>query len=91
MKTPPKPTLTQLEERAREIGQLLGSAMPASSGYGFALLLFNFGDKGHLTYVSNAKRADMIEGLKELLMRLETQTTAPPGQPNHPHNKRNEG
>jgi len=86
-----QPTLAELEGLAGEIGRLLATAIPKSSGFGFSLLVFDLGDKGHMTYVSNANRSDMIEAMKELIIRMETDTVAPRGMPQHPANKRNEG
>lgn len=42
--------LEDLEASARGIGDVLREVMP--EGVGFALVLFDFGDKGHITYVS---------------------------------------
>lgn len=39
--------------------------------YGFALLIFDFGDSGRMNYMSNANRTDMIKALKELIRNLE--------------------
>lgn len=58
----------RLEEKAREIGALIGAAVP--SGVGFGLFIFDFGDGGHLAWISNAQRADMIKSIEELLGRL---------------------
>lgn len=80
--------LEEMEETCREIGTVIGSALPPETG--FALMMFNHGEKGHMTYVSNASREEMIEALKELIARLETKTTAPHGAPSHPMNKRND-
>lgn len=43
----------------------------AFSGYGFALLVFDWGDKGRMNWISNAKREDMIAALKEAAATLE--------------------
>lgn len=58
---------------ARVLGQLL-------KPYGFALLVFPFGDdpKDRMNYISNARREDMIVALKELLARFEGQDIEPP-------------
>lgn len=63
--------LSQIEERCRDIGRLLASALPP--GVGFTLILFDFGEgeKRHLTYLSNAQRPDMIKTLREMLEKLE--------------------
>jgi len=61
--------LKQMERTAREVGRLLGGHMPA--GCGFALFVFEYGPGGWLTYMSNAERADMVNALKEFLVRVE--------------------
>ena len=62
-------TLEEAERKTGEIGKLIGSQMP--KGYGFALLLFSFGDDGFMNWVSNAQRPDMIKALRETADRLE--------------------
>lgn len=62
--------LIRMEEHARGIGQVLKDAMPP--GIGFALVLFNFGPDGWLTYLSNGDRADMIKCLEETLQKIRT-------------------
>lgn len=80
--------LVGLEGDARLLGKFIKQAIP--EGAGFALLLFEFeGDA--MTWVSNANRADMVIALKELIVRLETGTTAPHGQPFHPANRPGKG
>ena len=63
-----------LEGLAREIGHTIAIAiddMPKSvdtkRGIGFALLLFDFGGKGNLAWISNAQRPDMIKALGEFI------------------------
>jgi hypothetical protein len=66
--------LRYLESRAREIARRLDSALNpdigtgAPKGYGFALLLFSFRGE-ELTWISNAKREDMIRLMEEMLER----------------------
>jgi hypothetical protein len=58
-----------VEAKCTDIGRKLGLAMPP--GMGFALLMFDFGDKhGNVAYVSSAERQDMIRLFEELLGRL---------------------
>jgi hypothetical protein len=85
--TAPRPTLAELESRAREVGRALAKEIPASQGYGFALIVFNLGPGGHCTYTSNGQRQDMVAALKELLAHLETGAIAPHGHHNHIANK----
>lgn len=58
---------TALEEKSREIGKIIGAALP--NGVGFALLLFNFGEGGNLAWISNAQRDDMMLALAEFMER----------------------
>ncbi|MBT8453907.1 MAG: hypothetical protein KJO40_18240 [Deltaproteobacteria bacterium] len=37
------------------------------AGAGFALLLFDLGERGNMAYMSNAKREDMINALEDLI------------------------
>lgn len=53
---------------AHDVGTMIGNAIREKHpNAGFALLVFDFGDKGSLAWVSNAERADMYEGLVEFL------------------------
>jgi hypothetical protein len=70
----PKP-LHELESDARALAAAIAEAIP---GTGFALFLFDFGAGGNTTYISNAKREDMIENVKEWLERQETGRIRPP-------------
>lgn len=65
------------EAIARELGrQLKAELEDTTTGppMGFALWIFDFGDKGFLSYISNARREDMIKLLREHLKRLEETT-----------------
>lgn len=50
------------------IAEVLSEAL---EGQGFALLVFDFGDKGRMNYISNARREDMIVAMKEFISRSE--------------------
>jgi len=54
---------------ARGIGRSIGHDLP--KGIGFALLVFEFGTNGLLTWISNAQRADMVKSLRECADKLE--------------------
>lgn len=66
------PEMQELTEQCKEIGHVLHEAMPP--GVGFALLMFDFvgsnGEKGNLTYISDATRETMICALDELRARM---------------------
>lgn len=71
----------KLNERAREIGKLIGKDLPADVGFG--LFLFNYGDEqtgecGFMAWISNAERATMIPALKEWIARAEGRLSTPP-------------
>lgn len=79
--------LRSIEEDARRLGRKLKQQLPP--GVGFALALFTVGDAdGPLTYLSNARREDMLAVLKQLVALLEHGAVAPPGQPEHPSHRR---
>jgi hypothetical protein len=62
----------RLEKVTREIGGIIGDAVrqTAGPGVGFCLMLFDFGPRGALSYLSNAERDDMIKVLDEFKTRL---------------------
>lgn len=69
--SPVPPTdLATMEEKAREIGRIIGGMLPKDIGFTFQL--FTFGEGGWATYISNCDRQDMIRALKELIARLES-------------------
>jgi hypothetical protein len=80
-------SVSRNEDELRKLGRILKRELEGT-GLGFALLIFDLGERGHMSYMSSAHRADMIEALRELVARLETGTVAPPGQPRHPFNRR---
>jgi len=61
-----------MEAQAREIGNLLHELM-GPSGLGFLVTLFEFGDGGWSTYISNGNRKDMVKYLRELAAEIEGQ------------------
>lgn len=65
--------LEHLEETARDIGRTIAEATP--EGAGFVLVLFDFGPGGHMTYLSNARREDMIAMFSELINKLDNKGT----------------
>ena len=73
--------LSDLEKTCRMIGQAIGSAIEEQHGknqVGFALLMFDFGGGGNLTYLSNANRLDMIKALYECAAMLGAGADQPP-------------
>lgn len=59
------------ERKARELAEMLQRAMPP--GIGFSLFLFSLegSGPGHLAYMSNGDRQDVIKALKEWLARVD--------------------
>lgn len=51
----------------RRMGEELSQACPP--GFGFNLLLFEFGERGSLFYIANAERADVINIMREFIQR----------------------
>lgn len=62
-------TRAYLEASAAEIGTFIASVLP--HGVGFALLVYDFGEKGNLGYVSNGKREDMLKAMREFIEKNE--------------------
>jgi hypothetical protein len=62
--TPDAVTMRPLLQR---LGAFISQALPA--GWGFNLLLFTFGEGGHLFYIANADRADVIATMREFIQR----------------------
>lgn len=59
----------KLEDIANDIGKAITIALESWSEkpLGFALLVFDFGGKGNLAWISNAKREDMLKALQEFM------------------------
>lgn len=53
------------EAMLKEIGQMLRESCPP--GWGFALMVFSFGDGGGMFYTSNAERESMCKAMQEFL------------------------
>lgn len=61
----------ELEHLVRGIAESLREALPRSVG--FAVALFDFGDKGSMAYAANAKREDVVKMLGELRDKIRRQ------------------
>lgn len=59
----------EIESKLRELAHRVGDDMP--EGWGFALLLFSYGEKGNLFYISSAQRDDIIKVMREWIARNE--------------------
>ena len=62
-------TLANREQLLRACMQALTKQFPP--GTGLAVLAFDFGEGGHMSWISNAHRQDMIKALREQADRLE--------------------
>lgn len=51
----------------RDIGTIINNQMP--DGWGFTLMLFEFGENGSMFYISKSERSDMIKVMKEFIAR----------------------
>lgn len=54
-----------IEIAMKQIGEVIGKSLP--KGWGFNLMLFDFGDKGSMFYMSNADRQDVIKQMREFI------------------------
>lgn len=64
----------ELEDFCSKVGHTLAEAIQSSgmSNVGFTLMMFDYGNKGNLAYMSTARRTDMLKLLdeaKEMLTR----------------------
>ena len=57
-----------LEAECVNIGKLLGAGMPP--GTGFVFMLFDFGAKGNFAYLSNGRRGDIVDLLREAVVKI---------------------
>jgi hypothetical protein len=63
------PIPENIRRQANDLAKRLQSALP--NNIGFALLLFDFGPGGTMSYISNGNREDMMAALRELLDNME--------------------
>lgn len=59
------PVDPRVKEVLNDWAKRIDSALPP--GWGFALLLFTFGEGGTMTWISNAEREDMLKSLQEFI------------------------
>ena len=84
------PKITPIQEEHREAmnrlaialdiylnGDAQGNTQKDERQYGFALLVFDFGnaDRARMNWISNGKRVDMLVALKEMVARFEGRMT----------------
>jgi len=61
----------EMQRLLKDVGMKVASACPP--GIGFALLVFQFGPGGFMTYASNGQREDMVKAMRELIARVEAE------------------
>lgn len=61
-------------QKMRDLAKMVENEIP---GIGFAILVFDFNEPGMSNYISNARREDMINSLKETVARFESGRTFP--------------
>ena len=61
----------EIEAILKRIGHFIGGQLP--EGWGFNLLLFDFGANGSTFYISNAVREDMLKVMQEFIDNQEAQ------------------
>ena len=59
------PLRPEVAKEMKHIGMAIANELP--DGFGFALFVFDFNEKGHISYMSNAQRPDMLRALKEFI------------------------
>jgi hypothetical protein len=74
----PSDKLKRMEANARGIADVIGAQMP--KGWGFALLFFEFNGR-ESSWISNAKRSDMVKMLREMADKLEVDAAGGPVAP----------
>lgn len=73
------PEMTPEVKAAGEaLADVIAGALPPN--HGFALLIFEWGDEGNLSWISNADRDDMIATMKDFIARHEGRALDPPAR-----------
>jgi len=79
----PEPIDPAVRQQMNDIAAILEAVFKQQGNYGFALLVFDF-DKiegGHMNWISNARREEMVSALREQAAYLEGAThQAPPAR-----------
>lgn len=71
-----------IEQAHREAMQAIMTALAELfPGMGIALMVFDFGEKGRMNYISNASREDMLIALKEFIAKHEGRLMDEPERP----------
>jgi len=59
------PLRPEIAEEMRELAMYINRILPTT--HGFALFVFDMGEGGHINYISNSNREDMVKTLMEFL------------------------
>ncbi len=55
----------EVKASGEHLAEVISDMIPPS--HGFALLIFDMGEGGHISYISNARREDMLEAMAEFI------------------------
>lgn len=73
------PTMTpEVKASGEKLAEIIDAALPP--GHGFALLIFEWGVEGNLSYISNAQRDTMIATMKDFIAIHEGRALDPPAR-----------
>lgn len=61
-------------KHSKTMNEVADSLRHIFGGYGFCLLVFDFGESGRMNYISNAERESMIEAMQEFIDKHKEQT-----------------
>ena len=66
---PDAPIPEDLVEVMKDLGRMMAGAIEDEAGraMGFMLMVFDFGEGGTMSYISNANREDVIKTLQEFI------------------------
>lgn len=59
------PIPEDVRDTMNRLGNLIGHQLPP--GWGFALMIYQYGDDGALTWISSAEREGMLKMLQEFM------------------------
>ena len=66
------PIRPEVKADMRAIADVLRNALPIS--HGFALLVFDYGDGGHMSYISSGQRVVVVKAMREFIARNDVES-----------------
>lgn len=66
------PIRPEVAEAMRATGRAIKASLPPT--HGFALLVFNYGEGGHMSYMSSGNRQDVVKAMREFLARNDVES-----------------